>query len=362
MKKILFLSFIFYLFSYSFCMTLQEIELIKNEINLNDKNLKSEIINKLNLLMFEINEKLNNNNICNKSVSICYENINNIKECSNNFLFSIKPKNEIYLNETSINYKSKLTLQKNKCEQLKNELKKNSQIIEDNSNVLNDIINYLKDEISLNKNNQQQETQQMISFIQTKKNEISNDNIKEENENEESIFVQLTKIVSEMFYNFSDNNKNNTNFLKNYFIKNINLKEIKNKFKNKLSEIKNYNEKIKYLEISLRKLIDLHSEYEDKQINLYKIFKNETIQCEKRINEINQDEISFKLLKDDKNKLDKIIKENNKNLEKEYEKLCKIHKKKFEICKRLENYCESIRKQYEKELKQVKDLFYYFDD
>ena len=358
MKKILFLSFLFYLFSFSFCLTLQELELIKNEINLSDKNLKSEIINKLNLLMLEINEKLNNNNICNKSVSICYENINNIKECSKDFLFSIKPKNEIYLNETSINFKSKLTSQKNKCEQLKNEFKKNSQIIEENSNVLNDIINYLKDEISLNKNNQQEETQQMISFIQTKKNEISNDDFDKEDENEDSIFVQLTKIVSEIF----SYNKNNTNFLKNYFIKNINLKEVKNKFQNKLNGIKSYNEKIKYLEISLRKLIDLQSEYEDKQINLYKIFKNETIQCDVKINELNQDQINFNLLKEDKNKLDKIMKKNNKDLENEYEKLCKIHKKKFDICKRLEKYCDSIKKQYEKELKQVNDLFYYFDD
>ncbi len=357
MKKILFLSFLFYLFSFSFCLTLQELELIKNEINLSDKNLKSEIINKLNLLMLEINEKLNNNNICNKSVSICYENINNIKECSKDFLFSIKPKNEIYLNETSINFKSKLTSQKNKCEQLKNEFKKNSQIIEENSNVLNDIINYLKDEISLNKNNQQEETQQMISFIQTKKNEISNDFDKED-ENEDSIFVQLTKIVSEIF----SYNKNDTNFLKNYFIKNINLNEVKNKFQNKLNRIKSYNEKIKYLEISLRKLIDLQSEYEDKQINLYKIFKNETIQCDVKINELNQDQINFNLLKEDKNKLDKIMKKNNNDLENEYEKLCKIHKKKFDICKRLEKYCDSIKKQYEKELKQVNDLFYYFDD
>ena len=342
MKKILFLSFIFYLFSYSFCMTLQEIELIKNDINLSDKNLKSEIINKLNLLKLEINEKLNNNNFCIKSVSICYENINNIKECSKDFVFSMKPKNEINLNETLINFKSKLTSERNKCEQLKNEFKKNSQIIEENSNVLNDIINYLKDEISLNKNNQQEETQQMISFIQTKKNEISNDDFDKEDENEDSIFVQLTKIVSEIF----SYNKNDTNFLKNYFIKNINFNEVKNKFNNKLNELNNYNEKIKYLEISLRKLIDLQSEYEDKQINLYKIFKNET----------------FNLLKEDNNKLDKIMKENNKDLEKEYEKLCKIHKKKFNICKRLENYCDSIKKQYEKELKQVNDLFYYFDD
>jgi hypothetical protein len=361
MKKILFLSFLFYLFSYSFCMTLQEIELIKNDINLSDKNLKSEIINKLNLLKLEINEKLNNNNFCIKSVSICYENINNIKECSKDFVFSMKPKNEINLNETSINFKSKLTSEKNKCEQLKNQFKKNSQIIEENSNVLNDIINYLKDEISLNKNNQQEETQQMISFIQTKKNEISNDDFDKEDENEDSIFVQLTKIVSEIF-SFLDNNKNNTNFLKNYFIKNINFNEVKNKFNNKLNELNNYNEKIKYLEISLRKLIDLQSEYEDKQINLYKIFKNETIQCDSKINELNQDQISFNLLKEDNNKLDKIMKENNKDLEKEYEKLCKIHKKKFNICKRLENYCDSIKKQYEKELKQVNDLFYYFDD
>ena len=133
----------------------------------------------------------------------------------------------------------------------------------------------------------------MISFIQTKKNEISNDDFDKKDENEDSIFFQLTKIVSEIF-SFLDNNKNNTNFLKNYFIKNINFNEVKNKFNNKLNELNNYNEKIKYLEISLRKLIDLHSEYEDKQINLYKIFKNETIQCEKRINKINQDEISFK--------------------------------------------------------------------
>ena len=361
MKKFLFLCFLFYLFSYSFCMTLQEIELIKNDINLSDKNLKSEIINKLNLLKLEINEKLNNNNFCIKSVSICYENINNIKECSKDFVFSMKPKNEINLNETLINFKSKLTLERNECEQLKNAFKKNSQIIEENSNVLNDIINYLKDEISLNKNNQQEETQQMISFIQTKKNEISNDDFDKEDENEDSIFVQLTKIVSEIF-SFLDNNKNNTNFLKNYFIKNINFNEVKNKFNNKLNELNNYNEKIKYLEISLRKLIDLQSEYEDKQINLYKIFKNETIQCDSKINELNQDQISFNLLKEDNNKLDKIMKENNKDLEKEYEKLCKIHKKKFNICKRLENYCDSIKKQYEKELKQVNDLFYYFDD
>ena len=30
--------------------------------------------------------------------------------------------------------------------------------------------------------------------------------------------------------------------------------------------------------------------------------------------------------------------------------------------KKLEKYCDSIKKQYEKELKQVNDLFYYFDD